>query len=273
MRHRHRKRRVSPASRSPNQGERHQILCGINAVHEALRLGIRRFETIWLAEGKANKRFKEVVDLAAARGTPIAVVPEPRLTELSGMSSHQGVVAFVEPFPLLTLEQLITQSEARRPRSPLAILDGVKDPGNLGAIIRSAAAFDIGGIIIPGRRAVGITATVAKAAAGGLEYVPIAEVTNIAQCVERLKQEGFWIIGTDEVAEISCQAYVYPSPLALVFGEEGQGISSLVKRRCDVLVKIPGCGRLHSLNVAVAAAVLFYEINGRATSGRSSASL
>jgi 23S rRNA (guanosine2251-2'-O)-methyltransferase len=210
-----------------------------------------------------------VLTLAAERRIPVEIVPEPRLTEFSGMSSHQGVVAFVTSTSILTLDQLICQLTSQQPMPPIAILDGVKDPRNLGAIIRSAAAFAIGGIIIPKRRAVGITATVAKVAAGGLEYVPITEVTNISQSIERLKQQGFWIIGTDEEAEDSCQLFAYPSPLALVFGEEGEGISSLVKRRCDALVSIPVCGPLSSLNVAVAAAVLFYEVMGRGKGERS----
>jgi 23S rRNA (guanosine2251-2'-O)-methyltransferase len=140
------------------------------------------------------------------------------------------------------------------------ILDGIKDPRNLGAIIRSAAAFGIGGVIIPERRAVGITATVAKAAAGGLEHVAVAAVTNISQSIERLKRQEFWVVGADEHAQLPCQTFVFPSPVALVFGEEGSGLSPLVKRHCDALVSIPGRGPLRSLNVAVAAAVLFYEV-------------
>lgn len=272
MRYRGEGRHNSPSSRPSRQGDGQQIICGIHTVQEALRHGGRRFEAIWLAERKDGKRFKEILDLAAERATPIVFVSEPRLTDVSGTSSHQGVVALVAPFSPLTLEQCITHTLNQRPIPPLAILDGVKDPRNFGAIIRSAAAFGIGGIIIPARRAVGITATVAKTAAGGLEHVPIVQVTNISQCIDYLKRQGFWIIGTDESAELSCQAYVYPSPLALVFGEEGEGISSLVKRRCDGLVKIPGGGGLRSLNVAVAAAVLFYEIMGRRHGGAGAAS-
>lgn len=239
------------------------MLCGINAIHEALRVGTRHIESIWLATRKEGKRLREVIALAAQRETPIETVAEPRLTEVAGTTAHQGIVAFVASTPLLTFDQLTTRLTTQRPIPPLVVLDGVKDPRNLGAIIRSAAAFGIGGVIVRGRRAVGITATVAKAAAGGLEYVAIAEVTNISQSLERLKQLGFWIVGTDEKASISCQAFAFPTPLALAFGEEGWGISPLVKRHCDALVKIPVCGPLRSLNVAVAAAVLFYEVRGR----------
>jgi 23S rRNA (guanosine2251-2'-O)-methyltransferase len=242
----------------------HRIICGFNAVDAALRQGGHSLHTVWIANAKHSPRLKEICDLAVARGIPLAPVPEAQLTELAGLSSHQGVVAAVATSPLLPIGQLITQCLARHPIPPLVIVDGVKDPRNFGAIIRSAAVFGIGGVIIPARRAVGLTATVAKAAAGGLEYVPIAQVTNISQCIEGLKRQGFWIVGTDENATTCCHTYLYPSPLVLVFGEEGRGISALVKRHCDALVRIPAGGPLRSLNVAVAAAVLFYEVIGRA---------
>jgi 23S rRNA (guanosine2251-2'-O)-methyltransferase len=259
--------RPHSSSNALRQDEGAQVICGLNAVQEALRVGARRLETIWIAEGKAGKRLQEALNLAAAHGTSVEIVPQTRLAALAGTSSHQGVIAFVAQSPLLTLDHLITQLTTRHPIPPLAILDGVKDPRNLGAIIRSAAAFGIGGIVLPGRRAVGITATAAKAASGGLEYVPIAEVTNLSQSIECLKRRGFWVVGADEQAEISCHLFAYPSPLALVFGEEGMGMHSLVKRSCDALVSIPVRGPLRSLNVAVAAAVLFYEVMGRASEG------
>jgi 23S rRNA (guanosine2251-2'-O)-methyltransferase len=225
-------------------------------------VGARQIETIWLAEGREGKRRRHLVALAAARGTPIEVVAESRLVEAAGTTTHQGIVAFMASTPILTFDQLTTRLAIQSPMPPVVVLNGVKDPRNLGAIIRSAAVFGIGGVIVPGRRAVGITATVAKAAAGGLEHVGVAEVTNISASLERLKGLGFWIVGTDEQAEISCRTFAFPSPLALVFGDEGAGISPLVKRHCDVLVGIPGRGPLRSLNVAVAAAVLFYEVMG-----------
>jgi 23S rRNA (guanosine2251-2'-O)-methyltransferase len=149
---------------------------------------------------------------------------------------------------------------ARQPVPPLVCLDGLKDPRNLGAIVRSAAAFGIGGLMVRRRRAVGITATVAKAAAGGLEHLAIAEVANITHTIERLKRQGFWVVGADERGEVRCDTFAFPSPLALVFGEEGQGLSPLVRRHCDTLVRIPVGGALRALNVAVAAAILFYEV-------------
>lgn len=252
------------SSGPPYQGKRDHVICGMNAVQEALRVHARRLESIWVAEGRAGKRMNQVLALATDRGTPVEIVPELRLTEASGTSAHQGIVAFPALSPVLTLDQLITQLTTRPIMPPLVLLDGVKDPRNLGAIIRSAAAFGIGGIVVPARRAVGLTGTVAKVAAGGLEYVRVAEVTNISQSIERLKRHGFWVIGSDERAEATCHSFVYPSPLALVFGEEEAGISPLVKRHCDALVSIPVRGPLHSLNVAVAAAVVFYEVMVRA---------
>jgi 23S rRNA (guanosine2251-2'-O)-methyltransferase len=247
----------------PRKGGRDNLLCGINAIQEALRVGTRRIETIWLAKRKEGRRLRAVLSLAAQRETPIEIVPYPRLTEVAGTTAHQGIVAFVASPPLLTFDQVVERLIAQRPIPPVVILDGVKDPRNLGAIIRSAAAFGIAAVIVPGRRAVGITATVAKAAAGGLEHVAVVEVTNISQSLERLKRLGFWIVGTDEQAEMPCHTFAFPTPLALVFGEEGSGISPLVKRHCDALVSIPVRGPLRSLNVAVAATVLFYEVMGR----------
>lgn len=251
------------ASARPHKSGRDNVLCGINAIQEALRVGTRRIEIIWLDERKEGKRLRQVMALAAERETPIESVPAPRLTAVAGTTAHQGIVAFVASAPLMTFDQLTTRLTAQRPIPTLVVLDGVKDPRNLGAIIRSAAAFGIGGVILPGRRAVGLTATVAKAAAGGLEHVSVAEVTNITQSLERLKRAGYWIVGADEQAEISCQIFAFPSPLVLVLGEEESGISPLVKRHCDALVRIPVRGPLRSLNVAVAAAVLFYEMTGR----------
>jgi 23S rRNA (guanosine2251-2'-O)-methyltransferase len=239
------------------------VLCGINAILEALRVGTRRVEVIWLAAGKDGKRLRQVITLATERQTPLEVVSEQRLTAVAGTAAHQGILAFVAATPLLTFDQLITRVMGCSPIPPLVVLDGVKDPRNLGAIIRSAAAFGIGGVIVRGRRAAGMTATVAKAAAGGLEHVAVAEVTNISQSLEHLKQLGFWIVGSDEQAAVSCRTFAFPTPLVLAFGEEGGGISPLVKRHCDALVTIPVCGPLRSLNVAVAAAVLFYEVRGR----------
>jgi 23S rRNA (guanosine2251-2'-O)-methyltransferase len=264
MRHRHvSSNRPASAPDALRTGRVDDVLCGINTVHEALRLGRRRLHTIWLADGKAGKRLREILALAAERGTPVEILAESRLTDAAGTLAHQGIVAFAAPTPLLTIEGLAASLTSQTPSPPLVILDGVKDPRNLGAIIRAAAAFGLGGVIVPKRRAVGITATVAKAAAGGLEHVALAEVTNISQSLERLKQLGFWVVGADEQGNVPCNTFAFPVPLALVFGEEGAGLSPLVKRHCDVLARIPVGGPLRSLNVAVAAGVLFYEVMGQ----------
>jgi 23S rRNA (guanosine2251-2'-O)-methyltransferase len=252
---------LSEALVSPSRGG--GMLCGINAIWEALDNGTRRIDTIWLAKRREGKRLHQIIALATQREIPIETVPAPRLTQLAGTTAHQGIVAFVASTAAPSFDQLTTQIMAQHPIPPLVVLDGVKDPRNLGAIIRSAAAFGVGGVIVPRRRAAGLTGTVAKAAAGGLEHVAVAEVTNISQTLERLKQVGFWVVGADEHADMSCRTFAFPILLTLVLGDEGSGISPLVKRHCDALVSIPGRGRLRSLNVAVAAAVLFYEIMGR----------
>jgi 23S rRNA (guanosine2251-2'-O)-methyltransferase len=253
----------NPPGASAASHRRVQVLCGINAIREALHSGTRRIDMIWLAEHKEGKRLHQVMALAAQREIPIETVPAPRLTRVAGTTAHQGIVAFVASTATLSFDQLATQIMAQRPIPPLVVLDGVKDPRNLGAIIRSAAAFGIGGVIVPERRAAGLTGTVAKAAAGGLEHVAVAEVTNLSQTLDRLKQMGFWVVGADEHAETSCRTFAFPVSLALILGDEGSGISPLIKRHCDVLVSIPVRGPLRSLNVAVAAAVLFYEVTGR----------
>jgi 23S rRNA (guanosine2251-2'-O)-methyltransferase len=274
---RHHKVRPEHASaaavpRSSGRG-RDRVLCGIHAIQEALRVGTRRIESIWLAAGKEGKRLQQVKALAATRGTPIEIVAQHQLIDVAGTTGHQGIVAFVASPPLLTFDELTLRLALQNPIPHIVALDGVKDPRNLGAIIRSAAAFGIGGLLVPGHRAVGITATVTKAAAGGLEHVGVAEVTNLSQSLERLKRMGFWIVGADEQAENSCRTFAFPTPLALVLGDEGSGISPLVKRHCDALVSIPVCGPLRSLNVAVAAGVLFYEVIGRELCHRSTSTI
>ena len=237
-----------------------EVLCGVNSVREALQAAARRVERLWIAERREGKRIAELLALAAARRVQIEIVLEPRLTQAARTPDHQGVVAFLESSPLRSLEDLVAQAQAQQPVAPLVVLDGLKDPRNLGAIIRSAAAFGIKGIILRRWRAVGLTATVTKVAAGGMEYVAVAEVPNIPQSIQRLKRAGFWIVGADERGEESCDTFTFPSPLALILGEEGRGLSSLVRRHCDVQVRVPLRGALRSLNVAVAAAILIYEV-------------
>ena len=260
---RHHKFPPNPSGALAAPRRRGHILCGINAIWEALCNETRQIDIIWIAERKEGKRLHQVMALAAKREIPIETVPALRLTRVAGTTAHQGIVAFLASTAVLSFDQFTAQIMTQRPIPPLVVLDGVKDPRNLGAIIRSAAAFGVGGVIVPGRRAAGLTGTVAKAAAGGLEHVAIAEVTNISQTLDRLKQGGFWIVGADEHAETSCRTFAFPMLLALVLGEEGSGISPLVKRHCDALISIPVRGPLRSLNVAVAAAVLFYEVMGR----------
>lgn len=249
-----------------------EVLCGINPIREAFHAGQRQIERLWVAERKGGGRMSELLTLASRRGVKVETVSHRSLTEAAGTSTHQGIVAFLVTTSILTLEEMVARIGAQRPVPPLVVLDGIKDPRNCGAIIRSAAAFGIGGIVVPRRRAVGMTATVAKAAAGGLEYVMVAEVTNVTQAIQRLKQIGFWIVGADERGQAHCDTYAFPSPLVLVFGEEGRGVGPLVKRHCDALVRIPLRGPLQSLNVAVAAGILFYEVM-RAQGGPDGASI
>jgi 23S rRNA (guanosine2251-2'-O)-methyltransferase len=216
-----------------------------------------------VAEGTERQRLSELRNLATRQGIQVEVKPASHLRAIARTPTHQGIVAFLPPFTPLTIEQLIARLGAHSPIPPIAVLDGVKDPRNLGALIRCAAVFGVGGVVLREWRAVGLTATVAKTAAGGLEHVAVAEVGNLSHTLKRLKERGFWVIGADEQGDVACDTVTFPSPLALVFGDEGKGLSPLVKRHCDVLVRIPVTGPLRSLNVAVAAGVLFYVVTSQ----------
>src|SRR5690606_17302783 len=159
------------------------------------------------AEAKGAQRLSQLLALATARGIRIEIKPEAHLTAAAGTPTHQGVVAFAAPTMPLALDDLLDRLASQRPIPTIVVLDGVKDPRNLGALIRCAAAFGIGGIVVRTRRAVGLTATVAKAAAGGLEYVAVAEVMNVSQSLDRLKQQGFWVVGADENGEVACNTF------------------------------------------------------------------
>jgi 23S rRNA (guanosine2251-2'-O)-methyltransferase len=231
-------------------------------VIEALRAGNRRVERVTIAEGAHESRLHELFDLARAEGVPVRRAPRAELQRLSAGANHQGVVASVAAAAYADAEELIDKIAARvgTDAPPLAVvLDGVEDPHNLGAIIRTAECAGVDGLFIPERRAVGLTETVAKASAGALEYLPVARATNIARLVEEFKERGIWTIGTDADANIDYTEWDWTQPCALLLGSEGSGLRRLVRERCDALVRIPLRGRITSLNVSVAAGIVLYE--------------
>lgn len=232
------------------------ILTGFHPVLEALRAG-RPLDRVLVAKGAGGPRIQEVVDLARNRSTPVRFEARSSLDRLAGSSAHQGVVA------LGAAEQYADLDEVAARGKLLVILDGVEDPHNLGAIIRTAHAAGADAVVIPERRAAGLTDVVAKAAAGALEHVPVVRVGNINRALESLKERGFWIYGLDERGEHDYSQVDYASPTALVLGGEGKGLHDQVRKHCDVLVRIPMAGKISSLNVSVAAGVVLFELRRR----------
>jgi 23S rRNA (guanosine2251-2'-O)-methyltransferase len=232
-------------------------------VLEALRAGNRRIERITIAEGIHESRLHELFELAREFRVNIRRAPRAELQRIAATgANHQGIVAHVAAVAYADAGELTDALAARVGTSepPLAVvLDGVEDPRNLGAIIRTSECAGVHGLFVPERRAAGLTETVAKAAAGALEYLPVARATNIARLVEEFKERGIWTIGTDAEANIAYTDWDWTQPCALLFGGEGAGLRRLVRERCDALVGIPLRGRIPSLNVSVAAAVVLYE--------------
>jgi len=231
------------------------ILSGIHPVAEALRAG-SAIERILIAQGAGGPRMQEVIDLARKAGVPIRFEPRASLERLAGSSAHQGIVA-------LGAARKYAELDAVAESALLVVLDGVEDPHNLGAIVRTAHAAGAGAVIIPERRAASLTDVVAKAAAGALEHLPVARVTNVNRTLEELKKGGHWIYGLDERGTESYDQIDYAARSVLVLGGEGKGLHEQVRKHCDVLVRIPMAGKISSLNVSVAAGIVLFELRKR----------
>lgn len=234
-------------------------LTGIHAVHEALAAG-RGLDRIAIARGRQDRRVEEIVQLARQRGVPLRFEDRGHLDRLAGSKDHQGVVAITAVHAAATFEDILALAGAGHGQNGLIVLlDGIEDPHNLGAIIRTALAAGAHGVIVPERRAAGLTDTVARASAGALAHLPVAKVTNLPQTMDRLKKEGYWLIGLDERAEKGYTEADYTSPVGVVLGGEGKGLHDLVRKRCDFVVSLPTTGPVRSLNVSVAAGVVLFE--------------
>jgi 23S rRNA (guanosine2251-2'-O)-methyltransferase len=230
-------------------------LQGKNPVLEALRAG-RAINRILISSGyHRDAKLDEIITLAKNRGIVIEWVERKIIDAKSNSSSPQGIMAYVAPKDYVEVEDILARAREKGEAPFLLILDGVEDPYNLGAIIRSADAFGVHGIIIPKRRAAPLTDVVAKASAGAIEYVPVARVTNLTYTIQDLKKEGFTVVGAEEDGELLVSKLKVVGSLALVVGGEGGGISRLVKENCDYLVKIPMQGKINSLNASVSAAI------------------
>jgi 23S rRNA (guanosine2251-2'-O)-methyltransferase len=227
------------------------LLSGIHPVVEALRAG-NPLERIVIAQGAGGPRLQEIIDLARKAKIPLRFEPRSSLDRLAGSPAHQGVVALGAARKYADLDS-VAESEM------LVVLDGVEDPHNLGAIVRTAHAAGAGAVIVPERRAAGVTDVVAKAAAGALEHLPVVRVVNINRALEDLKERGMWIYGLDERGTEDYDRIEYAQKSVLVLGGEGKGLHEQVRKHCDVLVRIPMAGKISSLNVSVAAGVVLFE--------------
>jgi 23S rRNA (guanosine2251-2'-O)-methyltransferase len=234
------------------------VIYGIHAVTEALKARGRGFEYVAVSRERHDGRLHRVLTDCRAAGVPVRSAAREELDRLAAGGAHQGVVAVTSEKQYVDLDDLLASRRGRH--AFLLVLDGVEDPHNLGAILRTADAAGVDGIIIPERRAVGVTGTVAKASAGASEHVPITRVTNISRTVEELKKRNVWTVGLDERGGQSYDAIDYAMDCALVLGAEGKGLHEQVRKHCDFLVSIPMQGRVPSLNVSVAAAVVMYEV-------------
>jgi len=232
---------------------------GIHAVREALEAG-SVFDRILIAKGRQDSRVEEIVQLARERGVTVRFEDRGQLDRVANTRDHQGVVAIAVARAATTLEDILEHANQSQGRAGLIVLlDGVEDPHNLGAVIRTALAAGAHGVIIPERRAAGLTDTVARASAGALAHLPVAKVTNFARAMEELKEAGYWLIGLDEEGQKSYTEVDYSSPTGIVMGSEGKGLHELTRKRCDFLVSLPTTGPVKSLNVSVATGVVLFE--------------
>src|SRR5690242_15551586 len=234
-------------------------LTGIHAVKEALEAQ-RPIDRIAIAKGRQDTRIEEIVQLARKQGVPVRFEERGQLDRLANSKDHQGVVAVAAARAAATLADVLANANSGSGQKGLIVLlDGVEDPHNLGAVIRTALAAGAHGVIIPERRAAGLTDTVARASAGALAHLAVAKVTNLAQTMEELKEAGYWLIGLDEHADKSYTEADYTSPVGIVLGGEGKGLHDLTRKRCDFVVSLPTTGPVKSLNVSVAAGVVLFE--------------
>jgi 23S rRNA (guanosine2251-2'-O)-methyltransferase len=233
------------------------LICGINPVLEALAAGTRHFDRLLIVKGLRNPRVSEAIARASQQGIPLRFEARETLDRMAGGLSHQGIMAVVSAKPVIDMETLL--AGARDP-ALVVVLDGVEDPRNLGAILRTAEAAGADGVLLPERHSAGLSETVSRASAGGLEHVKVARIGNVAQALEELKARGIWVVGFDATGRERWDAVDYRRPVALVLGGEGRGMRRLVRERCDHLAALPLFGQVASLNVSVAAGVALYEV-------------
>ena len=252
--------RPGPKSRpAPEQVEEVEgQLEGRNALQEALRSG-RTIDKVFIADGEIDRGLQRLAAEAKEAGAVVVPVDRRKLDAMSTTRSHQGVIALVAAHLYFTIDDILEEAASRGETPLIIVCDELSDPHNLGAILRSAECAGAHGVIIPKRRSVGLTATVAKASAGAIEYMKVAKVGNINNAIAELKEKGIWIYGTAAEGSIPMYKADLTGPTAIVIGNEGDGMSPLVRKNCDVMVHIPMKGRITSLNASAAASILLYE--------------
>jgi 23S rRNA (guanosine2251-2'-O)-methyltransferase len=233
------------------------ILYGTHSVLECIKSGVRPIERLYFLQGFANRSLQDLIQLAKEKKIPFKFEPRVVLDRKCNGMVHQGVVAICASQAFADIEDLIINPKQLK---LLVILDSIEDPRNLGAILRSCAAFEVDGVIIPKDHAAGLSSVVAKTAEGALEHLKVARVTNLTQAIEQIKQAGIWVLGVESGQKQSLEQVNLKVPLALVLGNEGKGIRRLVREHCDFLASIPAQGPILSLNVSVAAGITLYEV-------------
>lgn len=235
------------------------IVEGRNSVLELLE-SEKDINKIFISRGEKQGSIHKIIGRAKGKGIVLVEVDKSKLDEMSATGNHQGVIAIVPPFSYCEVEEILKEAESKNEDPFILLLDGIEDPHNLGAIIRTAETAGVHGVIIPKRRAASVNSTVNKVSAGAVEHMKIARVNNMNETIQYLKDCGLWIIGTDGKAENYYYEQNLTGPVALVIGSEGNGMGRLVSENCDILVKIPMKGKITSLNASVSAGIVVYEI-------------
>jgi len=238
-----------------------EVLYGLHPVEEAIRSGGRPLDHVVVARDRKDERLERIIALCRVAGVRVASDSREQMTRLARTDQHQGVLAMVRERQFLGIEDLLSKKKAAAPDQHkfFLALDGVEDPHNLGALLRTADAVAVDGVLIPERRSAPINATVAKTSAGASEHVKIARVTNLVRSLEQMKKENVWVLGLDERGSPDYMDFDFRTDCVLVLGREGAGLHDLVKKTCDHLLRIPMAGAVSSLNVSVAGAIVMYE--------------
>lgn len=235
-----------------------EVLYGLHPAEEAIRSGARPLERVVVSRERRDERLERIVELCRSRGIRVSIEPREQLTRLAGTETHQGVLAILQERKFLTIDDLL-DGPARSEHRFLVALDGIEDPHNLGALLRTCDAAGVDGVVLPERRSAPVSAVVVKTSAGASEHVRMAKVTNLVRSIEQAKRANIWVVGLDERGTLDYTEFNFRTDCMLVLGREGAGMHDLVRKTCDHLLRIPMAGEVSSLNVSVAGAVVMYE--------------